>query len=319
VAAPEDVAAIEALVRQAFERYVELLGRHPRPMEDDHAAHVAGGLAWVLEQDGQPAGTVAVQDHGDHVYVDDLAVDPRRQGHGLGGALLAFAERRAWALGRTELRLDTNVVMEDNQRMYAHLGWRAVLRDEERGRIRYVKAVPELRDRDLERAACTLLAGGGAWPSAPVAAGSERWTAVAVDVEPGGRAGTVVYLRAGLAVAVLSAGVRGEWQELLVEDHPWPADPSARPDGAGFLWPPVTFGAGLRGDPDRVVAATAGVVGSTVDRLEVTADDETRPVAFSPHTGAFAVAAPCRPQAAFELVALAGGDEVARCSYRAPD
>jgi GNAT superfamily N-acetyltransferase len=322
-AAPGDAPAIGALIDAAFAHYLERIGRRPAPMDRDHAANAAAGEAWVLEQDDAAVGTVVLRDHGAHLEVDDLAVEPGRQGQGLGGALLRFAEERAWALGRPELRLCTNELMHENRAMYAKLGWEQSGRGEQERfrRVFFRKPARPLRRRDLESAACALLGGGGALPAVPVERpAGEAWTAVAAEVEPFGRAGAVTYVRAGSAITVLCGQVRGEWQELLVDGDAWEADPAARPATGGLAWTTTTFGAGLRGDPDRVVAAMAGVAAADVDRLEVTADGQTRAVPFSPATGAFALAIPCLPHAAFDLVARdAGGAERDRVSYRAPD
>jgi GNAT superfamily N-acetyltransferase len=52
-----------------------------------------------------------------------VAVDPRRQGEGLGRALLDFAELEAARRGLGELRLYTNAAMTENIRLYGRLGW----------------------------------------------------------------------------------------------------------------------------------------------------------------------------------------------------
>ena len=119
-----DVPAIAALVERAYAHYVERLGRRPAPMDADHGAHVAAGDQYVLvDGTGAIVGAIVVATREDHVYVDNVAVAPERQGERLGRALLEFADDEAARRGRRELRLHTNVVMTENQRIYPRLGY----------------------------------------------------------------------------------------------------------------------------------------------------------------------------------------------------
>lgn len=123
-ATPADVPAIAALVSEAFALYVPRLGRRPAPMDDDHGAHVARGEQWVLEDDaGAVVGCVVLARRDDHLFVDNLAVAPGRQGEGLGRRLLEHADAEAERAGLPELRLYTNAVMTENQAIYPRLGY----------------------------------------------------------------------------------------------------------------------------------------------------------------------------------------------------
>ena len=102
-------------------------------MDADYAALVAARVVTVAEVDGAPAGLIVLVAKPDHLLVENVAVDPERQGHGIGRALLAFAEARAAELGLDELRLYTHVKMTENQALYARLGYREVERRAERG------------------------------------------------------------------------------------------------------------------------------------------------------------------------------------------
>jgi ribosomal protein S18 acetylase RimI-like enzyme len=140
-ARPEEAAAVAALVEAAFARHVGAVGRRPHPMDDDHAAYVAAGEQWVLEDEGRFVASVVLQDRGDHLHVENVAVAPDRQGRGLGRALLAFAEDEARRRGLPELRLYTNAAMADNLAFYPRLGFREVERRTEHGfsRVFFVK------------------------------------------------------------------------------------------------------------------------------------------------------------------------------------
>ncbi|MEU9585977.1 GNAT family N-acetyltransferase [Streptomyces werraensis] len=130
-----DVPAVEAVVDAAFRPYVARIGVVPVPMEADHAANVAAGRVFVAElpDDGgtgsvRVAGLVVLEPRADHLYLDTVAVLPDTQGAGLGRLLLEFAEARARALGLPEIRLFTNAMMRENQKIYPRLGYEAVER-----------------------------------------------------------------------------------------------------------------------------------------------------------------------------------------------
>jgi GNAT superfamily N-acetyltransferase len=127
-----DVDAIAALIERAYARYVSRIGRRPAPMDADHAGHVARGEQFVLadEATGAVLGAVVLVPRADHLYVDNLAVEPDRHGAGLGRALLAFADAEARRRGLPELRLHTNVKMTENLAIYPHLGWEETGREQ---------------------------------------------------------------------------------------------------------------------------------------------------------------------------------------------
>ncbi|MEV5190819.1 GNAT family N-acetyltransferase [Streptomyces werraensis] len=130
-----DVPAVEAVVDAAFRPYVARIGVVPVPMEADHAANVAAGRVFVAElpDDGgtgsvRVAGLVVLEPRADHLYLDTVAVLPDTQGAGLGRLLLEFAEARARALGLPEIRLFTNAMMWENQKIYPRLDYETVER-----------------------------------------------------------------------------------------------------------------------------------------------------------------------------------------------
>ena len=59
----------------------------------------------------------------DHLLLENVAVDPDRQGQGIGRALIDLAEQPARDLGVAEIRLYTNVAMTENMVMYPRLGY----------------------------------------------------------------------------------------------------------------------------------------------------------------------------------------------------
>lgn len=124
-AGPADQAAVEAIVNAAYAIYTERVGKSPGPMLDDYSRLIAAGAVSVLEE---PTGTIAalivLLPKPGHLLLDNIAVDPQRQGQGLGRRLIAFAESEARRLGHAELRLYTHVTMVENIALYRHLGFR---------------------------------------------------------------------------------------------------------------------------------------------------------------------------------------------------
>jgi ribosomal protein S18 acetylase RimI-like enzyme len=119
-----DIAALRDLVQRAYEHYVERIGMRPVPMDADYDAAVREGRTWVADDGGEVVGLLVLETHAEHLEVENLAVDPARQGQGIGRALMAFAEQRAGELGLDQMRLHTHAKMTENQAIYARLGYR---------------------------------------------------------------------------------------------------------------------------------------------------------------------------------------------------
>ncbi|MCX5364785.1 GNAT family N-acetyltransferase [Streptomyces sp. NBC_00124] len=121
-----DVAAVKSVTDAAYRHYIERIGVVPQPMEADHAANVAAGRVFVT---GQPVvGLVVVEEYADHLYLDNIAVHPDAHGRGVGGRLLRFVDAHARALGLSEVRLYTNAMMWENQKIYPRYGYEVVER-----------------------------------------------------------------------------------------------------------------------------------------------------------------------------------------------
>jgi GNAT superfamily N-acetyltransferase len=113
-ATPADVAAIEHVVRTAYARYVDRIGKPPGPMLDDYTARVAEGSVRVPEDARGLAGIRVLLPQAGHLLLDNIALAPERQGEGVGRRLLAVAESEALQRGFDELRLYTNAAMHEN-------------------------------------------------------------------------------------------------------------------------------------------------------------------------------------------------------------
>ena len=126
-----DLPAIRALIEAAYARYLTRMDKPPAPMLRDYGPSVEEGTTWVV---GSPvAAVLTLYPRADHLYVENVAVDPGAQGRGLGRALLEFAEREALACGLHRMALVTHEVMTENQAIYAKLGYTEVGRRAEDG------------------------------------------------------------------------------------------------------------------------------------------------------------------------------------------
>ena len=147
-ASPEDAGAARACVIAAFAGYIERMGKPPAPMLLDFPAQIQAGHVWLAEQHGELAGVLVQYATEQGFYIDTLAVQPDRQGQGIGRRLLAFAEQQALRLGCSSVYLCTNVKMTENQVFYPRLGYVEYERKIEAGydRIFYRKRLEGRRE-----------------------------------------------------------------------------------------------------------------------------------------------------------------------------
>lgn len=126
-AQPSDAAAVCALVDAAYRHYIERIGTKPMPMTVDYDAAVADGAVWVAREgigpDGALAGVLVVRHGPGHLLVENVAVDPARQGGGLGSTLLHVAESLAGERRYGEVRLFTHERMTENLAFYPRRGY----------------------------------------------------------------------------------------------------------------------------------------------------------------------------------------------------
>jgi GNAT superfamily N-acetyltransferase len=122
-ATPGDAARIRDLTRSAYAKWATLIGREPLPMQADYDRAVRVHAFDLLIVGGALAGLIEMIVRPDHLWVENVAVAPDRQGRGYGRLLIAHAEARAAQLGRGEIRLMTNAGFAANLAFYAKLGY----------------------------------------------------------------------------------------------------------------------------------------------------------------------------------------------------
>jgi ribosomal protein S18 acetylase RimI-like enzyme len=126
-----DAAALNALARAAYEIYVPVIGREPMPMAVDWATLLPIQEIWIVDgPSGEAVASLALELKPDHLVIWSVAVAPQHQGGGIGHKLMAFAETRARALQRAEIRLFTNARMERNIAHYVRLAYVETHREE---------------------------------------------------------------------------------------------------------------------------------------------------------------------------------------------
>lgn len=120
-ATPEDAAAVRALVRAAYAKWVPILGREPTPMTADYDQAVRNHIVELLVVDDQLIAVIELVIETDSVLIENVAVRPDQVGRGHGRALMAHATEVARSSGRRRLRLYTNSLMTENIALYRRL------------------------------------------------------------------------------------------------------------------------------------------------------------------------------------------------------
>lgn len=124
-----DAAAVRALTRAAYAKWVPVIGREPKPMTANYQTAVRLNRIDLAHDDGELAGLIETIDRSDHLLIENVAVAPERHGQGIGRALMAHAEAIARAAGYRDVRLYTNQRFEANVQLYLRLGY-AIDREE---------------------------------------------------------------------------------------------------------------------------------------------------------------------------------------------
>ncbi|HSA81789.1 MAG TPA: GNAT family N-acetyltransferase [Geminicoccaceae bacterium] len=117
----------------AFGRFIPQIGKPPAPMLADYAALIARHQVHVVEEEGTVAAVLVLAAAADHLFLDVVAVRPRRQRQGLGRRLMAFAADEARRRGLGEIRLYTHEVMSGALGLYRALGYQETARRLEDG------------------------------------------------------------------------------------------------------------------------------------------------------------------------------------------
>lgn len=119
----EDAQAVLYLVREAYARWVPVIGREPMPMKVDYDQAIREHEIDLLHDDGELLALIETIANPDHLFIENIAVAPAHQGKGLGRRLLAHAQGKAIEAKLPQLRLLTNAAFEANVRLYQSVGF----------------------------------------------------------------------------------------------------------------------------------------------------------------------------------------------------
>jgi ribosomal protein S18 acetylase RimI-like enzyme len=123
LATPEDAKAIAQLTREAYAKWVAVIGREPLPMQVDYAEALRRHRIDLMESEGGLVGLIETVPAGDLLLIVNVAVRPDCQKRGFGVRLVAHAEALARESGLAGLRLYTNARFAENIRFYERLGF----------------------------------------------------------------------------------------------------------------------------------------------------------------------------------------------------
>jgi ribosomal protein S18 acetylase RimI-like enzyme len=127
LAKPADRPGVVECVEAAYSKYVDRLGGvRPAPMRADYTTLIAKGSVYVAAYNGDVCGVLVLKYAEWHVLLENVAVHPDYQRHGLGQKLMRHAEQRAGEAGVKEVWLYTNELMTENIAFYRWLGYEEV-------------------------------------------------------------------------------------------------------------------------------------------------------------------------------------------------
>jgi GNAT superfamily N-acetyltransferase len=128
-AGENDAETVRALTHAAYAKWVQVIGRRPKPMNADYEHAVRAHLIELAYEDGVLIGVIEIIPAADHLLLENLAITPAHQRKGLGRRLMARVEALARARGLKQVRLYTNKAFTSNLKFYEKLGY-AIEREE---------------------------------------------------------------------------------------------------------------------------------------------------------------------------------------------
>ncbi len=130
-----DADAIRTLTREAYAKWVVVIGREPLPMTVDYTAAIKKHRFDLLYVDSCLAAVIETVPQGDFLLIENVAVAPSWQGRGFGKRLLKHAEDLAASSGLKGTRLYTNKLFSANLCLYEALGYQWEREEELNGGI----------------------------------------------------------------------------------------------------------------------------------------------------------------------------------------
>lgn len=128
-ALPSEFADADRVLRAAFTPYLARLGREiPADYYKWLPASIERGDVFVADENGRVVGVAATEQREAELFLDRLAVDPSKQGTGLGRWLLQRLDEVARSRGDRTLSLVTAEMMDHLIKLYGSHGFEIVHR-----------------------------------------------------------------------------------------------------------------------------------------------------------------------------------------------
>jgi ribosomal protein S18 acetylase RimI-like enzyme len=133
IATAVDAPAIAAAIAESFAQYrgklVPESGAFRETAEGIAGELARGAGAIVAERGGEMLGCVLVEEMEGDLYFGRLSVRPSARGRGLARRLIEAVEGEARRRGLAGVRLGVRIVLTENQRLFASLGYRETSRE----------------------------------------------------------------------------------------------------------------------------------------------------------------------------------------------
>ncbi|GKT60051.1 acetyltransferase [Colletotrichum tofieldiae] len=123
----DDVPAIQSMIRVAYSKYIDRIGKEPAPMKTNYDELIKTQLVYVLQNDDsrEVVGAIVLRHDpvAESLHINNLVVAPAAQRRGYGRVLMGCAEDVARAYQCTSLQLYTNIKMYENLVLYPKMGF----------------------------------------------------------------------------------------------------------------------------------------------------------------------------------------------------
>ena len=123
LAETDDAALVRGIVWAAYSRWVAVIGREPLPMSADYGKAILARSVTLLSVDAICVGLIETYKRFDHLWIENVAVQPEEQGKGYGRLLLGHADDLARVAGLGQVRLLTNEAFASNIALYGKAGY----------------------------------------------------------------------------------------------------------------------------------------------------------------------------------------------------
>jgi ribosomal protein S18 acetylase RimI-like enzyme len=118
-----DHDAIVACVQSAYTPYITRIGKKPAPMLAQYTSRIERSVVYVLSLAEGIQGVLVMMPQERNMFVENVAVEPRFQGQGLGRVLMSFVEQQTRIKQLEEIRLYTHELMTESLHFYYYLGY----------------------------------------------------------------------------------------------------------------------------------------------------------------------------------------------------